>query len=102
MGIFQALSRTAAKAVGLDVDYRERYQEAHPEDPKCQMCGKQLLWASKGEDGVTIDHIWPQKLAIKFPVLAKPLIVLLIYNLCVENAIHGSGMLLAWLILSNP
>jgi hypothetical protein len=73
MGILQSLSRAAAKSVGLDVDYRERYMEAHPEDPKCQICGMQLHWGSKGEDGVTIDHIWPQKLAIKFPILAKPL-----------------------------
>ena len=73
MGIFNSLLRATAKAVGLDVDYRARYQAAHPQDPQCQMCGKQLYWASKGDDAVTIDHIWPQKLAVKFPILAKPL-----------------------------
>jgi hypothetical protein len=75
MGIFNSLARSVAKSVGLDVDYRERYRNAHPQDPKCQMCGMQLYWDKNKteEDSVTIDHIWPQKLAVKFPVLAKPL-----------------------------
>jgi len=74
MGIFQSMARATAKAIGLDVDYRERYQKAHPEDPECQMCRKQLYWGSKDyDDQVTIDHIWPQQLAVRFPILAKPL-----------------------------
>ena len=74
MGIFSSMARATAKAIGLDVDYRERYQKAHPEDPECQMCRKQLHWGSKDyDDQVTIDHIWPQQLAVRFPILAKPL-----------------------------
>jgi len=74
MGIFSSMARGLAKELGLDVDYRERYRKAHPEDPECQMCRKQLHWDSKDcDDQVTIDHIWPQKLAVKFPILAKPL-----------------------------
>jgi hypothetical protein len=73
MAIFQSMARATAKAIGLDVGYRERYQKAYPKDPQCKMCGKQLYWESKGDEGVTIDHIWPQKLAIKFPILARSL-----------------------------
>ena len=50
MGIFQFMANATAKAVGLDVNYRERYQKAHPEDPECQMCMKQLHWDSKDYD----------------------------------------------------
>jgi 5-methylcytosine-specific restriction endonuclease McrA len=76
MGIFQAM----AKEIGLDVDYRDRYFEAHPgQYHDCAMCDKRLDRYSKGDDAVTIDHIWPQKPAIKYRVLARPLSS--IYNL---------------------
>jgi hypothetical protein len=75
MGIFQSLLNLATNAVGVDTNYRERYFQAHPEQyHKCQMCGKQLdRFSTKVDDAVTIDHIWPQKLAVKYHVLAKPL-----------------------------
>jgi 5-methylcytosine-specific restriction endonuclease McrA len=73
MGLFSGILKAAT---GVDVNYRETYFNRHPEQHQpCQMCGKMLDREAprNSDEEMTIDHIWPQKLGSKFPMLIPAL-----------------------------